>query len=132
MTEQTTNKITKFDRINVNSVADDAGEALKAVAEHYGLILKPGRGTYDPSAGTFTTKWIFVCEGEDGVPADFARNAPRYGLTVEDYNREFSTHTGTYRVTGINPRRRKYPISAKCVKTGKGYKFTQQAVKFND
>tara|TARA_R110000824_G_C14928461_1_gene648479 strand:- start:131 stop:538 length:408 start_codon:yes stop_codon:yes gene_type:complete len=133
MSEQTNgNAITKLDRTSVNLIADEAGEALKAVAEKYNLILKPGRGTYDPSAGTFTPKFTFVCETEDGVPADFARHAKSYGLTVEDYGREFTTYAGTYRLTGINPRRRKYPISGTCVRTGKGYKFPRAAVKFNE
>tara|TARA_R110000824_G_scaffold260899_1_gene449507 strand:- start:433 stop:843 length:411 start_codon:yes stop_codon:yes gene_type:complete len=132
MSEQTNSNITKMNRANVNLIADEAGEALKAVAEKYGLILKPGRGAFDPSAGTFTPKFTFICETEDGVPADFARLAPRYDLTVEDYGREFTTYAGTYRLTGINPRRRKYPISGTCVRSGKGYKFPLKAVKFND
>jgi len=123
------NPIKVMDRNTVSTISDCSQSALEKVAEKHGLILKKERGTFDPSAGTFTMKFTFVCETEDGIPADFARNASRYGLTAEDFGREFTTYNGTYQITGINTRRHKYPISAKCVRTGKGYKFPRTAVK---
>jgi hypothetical protein len=109
-------------------ISADAKIALEMVAEQFGLQLKRGRGQYDPTNGTFTMKWTFVCETEDGIPADFIGYAHRYGLTAEDFGREFNTHNGTYSICGISPRSRKYPILAKCARTGKTYKFTSSAV----
>lgn len=114
--------ITQINKSTVQLLAEEATEALLAIAEAHGLTLKQERGSYDPDAGSFTGKWSFVCVSEDGIPSDFARNAALFGLKAEDYGREFSTFGGTFTLCGIKPRNRKYPILGKCVRTGKTYK----------
>ena len=54
----------------------------------------------------------------------FEALADEYGLSPDDFGREFSTGQEWFRVAGINPRRPKYPISAKRLVDGKGFKFT--------
>ena len=122
--------MTKIDQLNrqaIKPIFEDAESALQMVAERYGLTLKRESGSFTATA--FTVKFTFQCETEGGIPADFVRLAPLYALTPEDFGKEFTTPSGTYRITGINPRRRKYPISGECVRTGKGYKFTESAVR---
>ena len=114
--------ITQINKSTVQLLAEEATEALLAIAEAHGLTLKQERGSYDPDAGSFTGKWSFVCVSEDGIPSDFARNAALFGLKAEDYGREFSTFGGTFTLCCIKPRNRKYPILGKCVRTGKTYK----------
>lgn len=114
--------ITQINKSTVQLLAEEATEALLAIAEAHGLTLKQERGSYDPDAGSFTGKWSFVCVSEDGIPSDFARNAALFGLKAEDYGREFRTFGGTFTLCGIKPRNRKYPILGKCVRTGKTYK----------
>ncbi len=120
-------KISIMNRKTIKPISEDAMLALQMVAEQYGLELKQEAGRFSDTS--FTVKFTFQCVAEDGVPTEFARLAPMYGLTAEDFGREFTTYNGTYRITGIAPRRRKYPISAECVRTGKGYKFPRNAVK---
>jgi len=121
-----TDRITQINRQTIKLIDEDAQVALQLVAEQYGLILKRERGTYD--SGTFTTKWSFTVETEAGVPADFARHAPRFGLTETDYGREFATHQGSYELCGFKPRSPKYPILGRCTRTGKTYKFRRGVV----
>ena len=69
----------------------------------------------------------------DGSTLDLERMlfealAEEYGLSPEDFGREFSTGSERFRVAGIDPRRPKYPISATRVPDGKGYKFTAENV----
>ena len=120
--------IKTMSRANCEIISATARTALEMVAEQYGLTLKQERGTYDPGAGTMTSKWTFVCEGEDGIPADFNEYAPLYGMSAADYGRTFTTLNGSFTICGISPRSRKYPILAKCEATGKTYKFTERAV----
>jgi hypothetical protein len=54
----------------------------------------------------------------------FEALAEEYGLSPDDFGREFSTGQEWFRVAGINPRRPKYPISATRLVDGKGFKFT--------
>lgn len=51
-----------------------------------------------------------------------------YGLPEDCLGVEFTTRTGTYRFTGIAPRRPKFPICGVDVVTGKAYKFTETTV----
>ena len=120
--------ITEINKSTVQTLAEEATEALLAIAEAHGLTLKQERGVFDPRAGFFTGKWTFVCVSESGIPSDFARHAVLFGLKAEDYGREFRTFNGTYTLCGIKPRNRKYPILGKCTRTGKTYKHTLQSV----
>lgn len=58
----------------------------------------------------------------------FEALAEEYGLSPDDFGREFSTGREWFRVAGIDPRRPKYPISATRIPDGKGYKFTAENV----
>jgi len=58
----------------------------------------------------------------------FEALSEEYGLSPDDFGREFSTGRERFRVAGIDPRRPKYPISATRVPDGKGYKFTAENV----
>ena len=54
--------------------------------------------------------------------------APEYGLQSEDFGREFLSRGERFRITGIDPRRPPYPVSAVRIPDGKGYKFTAENV----
>lgn len=58
----------------------------------------------------------------------FEALAEKFGLSPDDFGREFSTGQERFRVAGIDPRRPKYPISATRIPDGKGYKFTAENV----
>ncbi|WP_246018296.1 hypothetical protein [Pelagibacterium montanilacus] len=60
----------------------------------------------------------------------FEALAEEFGLSPDDFGREFSTGRDRFRVAGIDPRRPKYPISANRIPDGKGYKFTAENVAF--
>ncbi len=58
----------------------------------------------------------------------FEALAEEYGMSPEDFGREFSTRRERFHVAGIDPRRPKYPVSATRVPDGKGYRFTAENV----
>jgi hypothetical protein len=58
----------------------------------------------------------------------FQALAEEFGLSPDDFAREFSTGRERFRVVVIDPRRPKYPISATRIPDGKGYKFTAENV----
>ena len=58
----------------------------------------------------------------------FEALAEEFGLSPDDFGREFSTGQERFRVAAIDPRRPKYPISATRIPDGKGYKFTAENV----
>jgi hypothetical protein len=58
----------------------------------------------------------------------FEALAEEFGLSPDDFGREFSTGQERFRVAGIHPRRPKYPIFAMRMPDGKGYMFTAENV----
>ena len=58
----------------------------------------------------------------------FEALAEAFGLSPTDYGRQFSTGREQFRITGIDPRRPKYPVSAERIPDGQGFKFTAEQV----
>jgi hypothetical protein len=58
----------------------------------------------------------------------FEALAEEYGLSPDDFGREFSIGRERFVIADIDPRRPKYPVSATRVPDGKGYKFTAKNV----
>ena len=116
-------------RKNIRTIEKDAMEALQAVAEKHGLDISVVSGSFNPTC--YKARLSFAVKGDNGVPKDFARNAERLGLDPNCYGKTFTTFSGkSFRITGINLRRRKYPVSAEQVSTGKSFKFPVSQVKF--
>ena len=65
--------LSTIDRAACRTITDAAFPALEEVAKQFGLTLKRESGRFDPAAGTFTMKVTFVCQTEDGIPADWTR-----------------------------------------------------------
>ena len=118
-------------RVAAARVIESAGEAMATVAEEFDLTLRPERASYEEAGGLVTIKHTFLVKTEGGVPLDFKRKCGLYDLSPEDFGAVFTTIHGTYTVTGINSRRRKYPISGRCTSTGKSYKFAAETVTRN-
>ena len=127
--------ITKLDSATVGRIIEDLAEAIEAVADRYGLTLEQGRCSYHRTdmPVPFRLHVIEVdAEGEavDKAKRKFDEVCHLYGLRPDHYGAEFAAPSGNkYRISGINPRRRKYPISATEVTSGKGYKFTEAIVR---
>jgi hypothetical protein len=133
MTSKTT-KISKFDRATVRQILAECEEALRPIAEKHGLTLDRKGRTYHHDALPVMYQFLVAEKDEDGnvlsaVAKDFVKMASLYGLSSDDLGREFKSGGDTFRVTGLKPRSRKYPILAENVKTGKTYKFPLETVK---
>ncbi len=128
-------KMTKMTRASCRIFKDEMLKALQSIADKHGVTVAYDGGSYSNTHVTSKIKWEVVTEtvGTDGtskaVPADFAANAPAYGLLPEHYGAIFTSGRTEYRITGIKPSRYKYPISAERVKDGKGFKFPIEMVK---
>lgn len=118
-----------INRRNIRTIDKDVLEALKAVAEKHGLDISVVSGSF--SSAAYKCRLSFAVKGANGIPADFARNAERLGLDPNCYGKTFTTFRGgTFRITGLNLRRRKYPVSAERTTDGKSYKFPVSQVVF--
>ena len=130
MTKQSATDVISRLRRRIESTLNDG--SLDDIID--GLQVKLGNARY--TGGTIfpiTFKFEVSATNEDGTietkeASDFRANAIIYGLSPDDLGKEFTTYTDKkYIITGLNKRRRKYPISA--TKDGKSYKFSAELVK---
>ena len=118
-----------INRKNIRTIEKDALAALEAVAAKHGLAINVVGGSFD--ATVYKCRLSFAVKGDNGIPADFARNAVRLGLPADCFVKTFTTFGGkSYRITGLNLRRRKYPVSAERVQDGKNFKFPVSQVTY--
>jgi len=121
-------KITKVTKAFMTTLDSEIKAALAEVVEKHGLTMSINGGKYDPAA-SYSPKLKFCIVTEDGIPADFKRLAPLYNMTEDDYNKEIRLNNGNMaKITGINTRRPKYPISVVDCVTGKSYKIPNSMV----
>lgn len=100
--------------------------ALEAIAAKHGLRLTTGGGNF--SASTFAPKVKFEVVGALGKPATFDSAAKLLGLPADTFGKQFLFRGRFYEVTGINMAAPRYPINAKRVADGKGFRFPVTAL----
>ncbi len=125
-------KITEFNRATARDLQAAVKLALAPVAEEFGIDITVKGGTFSPSS--LVQKIEFATVGEGGLVNDrdaesFKMSAARYGLKIDDLGREFSYAGGRYRVVGLRPKSRKYPVVAVDVADGRKTKFPADSVR---
>jgi len=121
--------ITKKDVQEVGAVVEKAVKAALAEAG-LGWTLESRRGSYDSGLGTFDIR-LGLFKGEDGMSkgqALWEEYAGLFNLPKDGFGKEFTTQGRTFVISGINPKASKMPIEATDKATGKGFKFTEQAI----
>ena len=127
--------VRKFDPSTVKTVLETCEEALALVAEQHGLVLQRKYCTYNADSMPVAFKLVVPQHDEqtgtaiDPAESEFRRLASRYGLEASDFGRVFSTFRGTYRISGVKPKARKYPIQGTDTSTGKRFKFPAEQVR---
>lgn len=112
-------------KAQLQSVQRALDAALPAIGKRLGLSLSTGRGTYGAEG---TLKIVVNQLDSDGnaikpEPELWNTMAPSYHLRPGDLNAMFTVNGSVYRIDGLKPSRRKYPINATRVSDGKQYKF---------
>jgi hypothetical protein len=118
--------VTNFTPQTCREVAHDLEVALADFAAERGLTIKIGGGKYDPSRGEFSPKvTLTMPEKAQGRVASDLR---LLGIEAE-YGTEFTSNGRRFKITGVNFKARKFPVTADAVDDGRGYKFPEIAVK---
>ena len=113
-------------RIHIDNALEDVGKEL-------GISLKAGSCSYTPSNFTFKLEGSLI--GDDGIAVTkgagaFKLLAHSYGLKAEHLHKEFKDDGDTYRIVGLNPKARKFPIQARRISDGAIYKFPIDTIRF--
>jgi hypothetical protein len=107
--------------------------ACRAVAEAHGLVVEHGGvEEMDPRLGFAFTLRVGVPDADGALfkPGHglFAVIVESYGLAPTDLGREFTAQGETFRITGLNPNRPKYPVDAERLPDRRGFKFAADTV----
>jgi hypothetical protein len=119
-------KITTMDKAAANALGAATQEALREVAERFGVTLKGGGGSYDPFSGSYKPRIEFLIP-EVAAKAQ-ERTATLYGLPEGSIGKTFTSQGRTFEITGFNARATKMPVIAKDTANGKSYKFELQRI----
>ena len=108
-------------------------KACQEVATRHGLVVEAKEITGMDLRWGFDAAFRVSIPMADGTALDpeklrFEVLAEAFGLSPTDFGRQFSTGREQFRITGIDPRRPKYPISAERIPDGQGFKFTTDQV----
>lgn len=126
-------KIKQFDKQETRRIGSAIEDALQKVANQFGVCIKRGNGRF--SSNNLTLKIevsLLNANGEvkSRESETFKLYAKVYGLEPTDLGRTFTAWSGkTFEITGLSARSHKYPVFAKNVLTGKGFKFPAEEVK---
>ena len=107
--------------------------ACQDVAARHGLVVEAKEITGVDLRWGFDAAFHVSIPMVDGTALDperlrFEVLAEAFGLSPSDFGRQFCTGRESFRITGIAPRRPKYPVSAERIPDGQGFKFTVDQV----
>jgi len=110
------NKITQFDRINLQGLRHEMDKALQAISNKYGITIKAGNASYSGNECTFKVKCNTI--GSDGTvitkeAKDWDRHKGLYNLSHINVGDTITIQGSPYILTGLNTRARKAPINFK-------------------
>lgn len=108
-------------------------KACQKVATKYGLVVEDGGLKKVNLRHGFELGLRVAIPLPDGSVFEpekiiFEMFAENYGLAPEDFGREFNTGRERFKITGIDTRRPKYPISVERVPDRQSFKFTPENV----
>lgn len=124
--------ISQLDRPAVLALRNEINQALALIGAQHGVVISLGSAKFTPSNATF--KLEVATKTQDGdvqtkEATAFKMLAKAYDLEPSDLGRTFVSNGRHFTITGLNPKRPKYPICATCKEDGRSYKFPEKNVK---
>lgn len=123
--------IAKLDRPTIISLRSELSEALAKIGEKHGIAVRLGNCKFTEDNATFKLEVATRANTGEVMSKDavaFKSHAVLFGVKPEDLGRTFAFNGRNFTLTGLNPRRPKFPFSATCKEDGKSYKLPKAGV----
>ena len=122
--------INEFNRNNLDIMRASINSKLAELESDFNIKIKLGRISYSDSNFTSKVECNLVKDGQviETIATDFDRYKDAWGLQFS-LGYTFLSNDVRYKVVGLKPRNRKYPIIAETFR-GTRYKFSEN--KIND
>ena len=119
----------KIDQKMLQNFREDFEDAVADLEKKYGIVIQLGHISFsdDYFDAKFTAK--VGDDMEEIRRKEFEQNCRWYDLKPTDYNREFTKDGYKYRIIGIKPENKKYPILLFNLTTGQRIKASTTWVK---
>jgi len=125
-------KIEQVNRESAKVLRAEIESALSPVLTAAGMEISKTSVVFTPSDSTIKVSLTFHIVGmESPESRAFRELANLYGLAPEYLGCEFWSRGKVYKIEGLLPNSRKFPVLASDVSTGKLFKFAVSAVKGN-
>ena len=120
----------KMNKEYFNNFRNDVREALKAVAEKYGVEINPTNIKYDDIDFTLTLEVVRLVNGtSDANESLWSYYYKVYGFEREDYGKTIIMNNEEFKISGIDGKSKKYPIILTRVRDNKKYGYSIASVK---
>lgn len=120
----------KMNKEYFNNFRNDVREALKAVAEKYGVEINPTNIKYDDIDFTLTLEVVRLVNGtSDANESLWSYYYKVYGFEKEDYGKTVVINNEEFKISGIDGKSKKYPIILTRVRDNKKYGYSIASVK---
>lgn len=119
-----------MDRETAKDLRSEMQIALNNVANKHGMVVKLGNGTF--TSNQFWLKVTFQDDDEGSgsfEETNFKQYASMFGLKPSDFGRTFTYNGKRYKVVGIKPQARRFPIVAERQPDGRRFKFPSTVIK---
>lgn len=115
-----------MDKKEAIQIQDAVRDAVSDVLVKHSLLITKNSARFTPTSIRITLELdVTDTQGvNQAAKADWERYASSFGLPVEAFGQTFVTYSHEeFRIVGLEPKRRRFPVSAERVGTGKRYKF---------
>lgn len=119
----------KITRELLKALRTELNRSLSEIGEAHDINLELGNASFTDYDFTFKLKGAVTDtgDGRSAAAAEWDRYRTMYGLGAIEFGDSFTTRSGTYTVTGILPKSRKYPVLG-IGADGRTRKFVPEAV----
>jgi len=116
-------KIKNIGRAECKMISDELETVIQKTMNKYGLTATYANGKYGGHTATLSFKLDVPAMAEKVAVQDARLLGANFGLGYE-----FVSNGESFKVVSFNLRRRKYPVSADNLRTGKTFKFTVDSI----
>ena len=123
--------INEFNRNNLDIMRTSINSKLAELESDFNIKIELGRISYSDNNFTSKVNCNLIKDGQvvETIATDFDRCKEAWGLEFS-LGTTFISNNSTYKVLGLKPRNRKYPIIAEDISNGKRYKFSEEKINF--
>lgn len=123
--------IKQFNRKNLETMRNSINDKLSELESEFNIKIKLGRISYGDDNFTAKVETNLVKDGKvvETIAIDFDRYKHAWGLKFPlGYTFHMNMSDSVYKVVGLKPRNRKYPIICEELSSGKRYKMSEDRI----